>query len=491
MKKYKTLLAVVALVFAFASCQDLDKLSEDPNKVTEADPYLLLTNVSKKAFSLDGISKEYASRMIIQTDGENTSQYFKWNSGSFGNYKVLLQVQKMMDEAKRSGKEEYIAIGHFIKAYLFYDLTMTFGDIPYSEALLGENKIPFPKYDNQELVFEGILNELELASSLIQEKQTLKGDIIYAGNALKWKKLINSFQLKVLMTLSKKSKVGNIDIASRFKKVYESGDLIENNLDSGQLVFYDQAGSRYPQFNSSSYGSGMYMSGTFIDLLKELEDPRLFAFAQLTSSALEKGLSINDFSGYNGGDPIVPYAENEKLVQTKNISKIKSRYYLDATAEPNSILSYSELQFILAEAAARGWIASSAEIFYNKGIKSNFEFYETYAKTMGEYYKVDEYNKYIDNQNVKFDSSGDLQSQLKQILTQKYITMFHQGGWTIYYDHLRTGFPEFKVATGMTAPTRWIYPSSEYNQNQNHLQDAIQRQFAGSDNIKGISWWLK
>jgi len=69
--------------------------------------------------------------------------------------------------------------------------------------------------------------------------------------------------------------------------------------------------------------------------------------------------------------------------------------------------------------------------------------------------------------------------------------MFHQAGMTIYFDHLRTGYPEFKVQQGVTAPTRWLYPSSEYNRNQANLQQALDRQFNGSDHIRGVSWWLK
>lgn len=74
-------------------------------------------------------------------------------------------------------------------------------------------------------------------------------------------------------------------------------------------------------------------------------------------------MAEDNFSGYNGGDPTVPYAENEKLVQSKNISKVRSRYYQDPTNETNVILSYAELQFILAEAAARGGLQEMQRSF--------------------------------------------------------------------------------------------------------------------------------
>lgn len=490
MRKYLRTLYAITLAITVVGCHDLDKLNEDPNKIKETDPYLLLTKVEKTAFSLQNIDKEYAARMIIQTDGESTYQYLKWGSKGFDRYKDLLQTQKMMDEAVRTGKEEYLAVGHFLKAHFFYELTLTFGDIPFSEALKGEDKIPFPKYDEQEMVFVGILEELDKASEVLKKEVSLQGDIVYNGNLSRWEKLIESYKLKVLLTLSKKQKVGTIDIAQRFNSIYQKGILLQDNSDNGQITFFDQAGSRYPQFNSSSYGSSMYMSSTFINLLKERKDPRLFVFAQRTASALEQGLAEDDFAGYNGGDPTVPYAENEKLVQSKNISKVRNRYYQDPTTETNVILSYAELQFILAEAAARGWIAGSAEEFYLKGIKGNFDYYAQYAKGLGHYFTAEQYDQYIQQEEVRYKGQ-DLMVQLNQILTQKYLIMFHQAGMSIYFDYLRTGFPALKLQQGITAPTRWQYPSSEYNRNQANLQKALDRQFSGSDNIRGVSWWLK
>ncbi|MHC5361717.1 SusD/RagB family nutrient-binding outer membrane lipoprotein [Myroides sp. LJL110] len=490
MKTYNKILVFTLSCLTLGSCQDLDSLNKDPNKVTSAAPHLLLTPMAKKAFTMQGISKEYASRMLISTDGENTSQYYKWDRSDFGEYKDLVQVDKMMQEAQESQKTQYLAVGHFLKAYFFYQITLRFGDIPYSQALQGEQDIKFPSYDPQEQVLEGVLKQLDLAQSLIELDQTLQGDIIYGGDLDKWKRLINSYELKVLMSLSKKQKVGDIDVAARFNEIYQNQELMRNNADSGYLTYFDQAGSRYPQFNSSSYGSGMYMSDTFIDLLQDLKDPRLFCFAQPTAKALEEGLLIDDFNAYNGGDPVVAYAENEKLVSAKNISKVNSRYYQNPTNEPTGVLSYSELQFILAEAASRGWISGDPELFYNKGIQANFEFYNLYAKQYATYYTNQQFDKYISQDKVKFQP-GDLQSELKQILTQKYITMFHQGNWSIYYDNLRTGYPEFKLQDGITPPKRWIYPLSEYNTNQANLEKAIERQFQSQDNIRSVTWWLK
>lgn len=489
MKVYKKIIALFVVISCLFSCQDLDKLNEDPNKVQDADAYLIMTNMLKSTFTMEGIGKEYATQMIVMTDGENAYQFYKWNRGGYGDYKSLLQVNKMIEQANKKGQDEYIGVGHFLRAYLFYNLTITFGDVPYSESLKGEEGIGFPKYNTQEEVLYNVLRELDIASEFIEKGNIMKGDIIYNGDINKWSKLIDSYKLKVLISMSKKDKVGDLDIVRKFNEIYAKGNLLQSNADNGQLRYYDQEGSRYPQFNSSSYGSGMYMSSTVIDILKERKDPRLFVFAQMTAKALEEGKEMNDFEGYNGGDSTVPYAENDLLVKAKNISKINSRYYMNATNEPHNLLSYAELQFILAEASVRKWITSDAEMHYNNGIKASFDFYNTYAKEYSKFFSEEAINKYLTGEAVKF-VAGNEQNELEQVLTQKYLISFHQGRWTAYWDFVRTGFPKLKPQ-GNTPPTRWMYPTTEYNRNQENLTEAIGRQFGGNDNVRGITWWLK
>ena len=65
---------------------------------------------------------------------------------------------------------------------------MRVGDIPYSEALRGEtDNIRLPKYDKQEDIFAGILNELKEANTLINTNDKIGGDIVYNGNIERWK----------------------------------------------------------------------------------------------------------------------------------------------------------------------------------------------------------------------------------------------------------------------------------------------------------------
>lgn len=479
-------------IFSLTSCEtNLDKINENPNDQANIDPQYLLTYVSRSAFAVQG-DPMYASRMLIGTDGENVYQYMKWNDASFNTYSTdLLNTMKMMQEGERINNKNYQAIGKFYRAFHFYNLSLKFGSIPYTEAIKGESGITQPKYDSQETVMAGILNELKEANDLINTSDAIAGDIVYNGDASKWKKLINSFRLKILMTLSKKTTVGGINIANEFASIAGSQTLMTSIQDNGELKFADAADSRYTTFNSSGYGSSLYMANYFINMFKDRQDPRIFTFAEPTTSAKENGLAITNFNGYNGGNPTSPYADNAALIIAKNISKVNERFYKDATNEPSSILSYAELEFILAEATARGWISGSAKTHYDNAIKASFQFYQTYVKNPNQYFVGFDVNNYLASTLVVYNNLAPLQTQLEKIMTQKYMTMFHQGQWTVYQDYLRTGYPNLPLQTGVTAPLRFRYPQVEYNYNNTNLQSALNAQYGGQDNITSKPWWLQ
>lgn len=483
------------IFFALMSCEELDEYRENPNNVSETHPQLLLTKIAFDAFQVEAVEPEFASRMVVQTDGEQAEQWYTWNRGSFSDYNKLRDVQKMMEEARRIEKPAYEALAKLFRALYFYDLTLTFGDIPYSEALKGETEELYkPKYDSQKVVFIGILNELSEANSILKENSDIiEGDIIYGGNADQWRKFVNSFRLKVLITLSNKESESDLNIASSFANIVNNEPIIESLEDNAHLVFFDQLGSRYTEFSDASgYASARYMDSTFVQRLIDREDPRLFIYSGLTKEAKEKGLAINDFNAYEGGNPIAPYGEvNDKAVAGK-LSKVNLRYTTDPTNEPHMVLGYPEMQFILAEASVRGWINSPAKDHYENAVKASFEFYNLYAENYSSYVDASAAENYLQHELVAFDNATTDEERIERIITQKYLQSFEQGRWTKYFEHLRTGYPLFLAQEGVTPPTRWMYPNDEYNYNEEDVQKAIERQFGeGNDDTRKTPWWIK
>ena len=487
----KKILLLILSVYVCVSCDSLEDMNIDPNNPTETHPSLLLTKICMDAFRR-GTDGMYATKKVIQADGESADQYYKWTRGSFSYYNNLRNVRKMYEEAERVDAPVYIALSKFFRAYYFYELTLRFGDIPYSQALNAEGDgIYAPVYDSQEDVFAGILQELKEADEiLVNDGSIIDGDIIYSGNGDMWRKLINSFRLKVLMTLSNHTTVGSLNIAGEFKTIATSRPLMNSLADNGQLVYLDQQGNRYPQFNAQ--WSGYYMDDTFIQQMRIRQDPRLFIFASQTNRGRTEGKAIDDFSSYEGGDPAAPYSDAIIKVSEGTISPINDRFRVAPVVEPTMLMGYSELQLVLAEAAVRGWLDTDAEVHYENGIRASFSFYETYARTYAEYLDENAVNNYLNEPLVDFNMANNDEQRIERVVLQKYLVTFYQGNWDSFFEHLRTGYPEFKHAEGTEIPKRWMYPQDEYINNSGNVEAAITHQFGnGNDRTNMATWWLK
>jgi hypothetical protein len=497
MKQVIFILSVFTLM-VLASCQPLDEYRENPNNVTATHPKLLLTKIGKSAFDVEQGAEscvvQYTSRMMIISDITLEEQFYTWSRGNYGKYDELRDVQKMMEEATRIESPAYRALAKVFRSIYFYDLTITFGDIPYSQALKGEADNTYqPEYDTQKQVFQGILKELEEANdTLAVSQEIIEGDIIYNGDLTNWRKFINSFRLKVLLTLSDKESDSDLNVASEFANIVANEPIINSVAENGQLIFYDLLDSRYTEFNDSRFASAVFLDETFVERLAEREDPRLFIYADQTPNAKEAGLAIDDFTGYGGGNPIATTDEVYEAALAGRVSVINPRYHKDPVNEPHMVLGYPEVQFILAEAVVRGWIAGNAKTYYENGVKGSFEFYNMYAEKYAQYVEPADADNYLLNTLVNYDNATSDDERIELIITQKYLQSFLQNKWTPYFEHLRTGYPSFAYQGSNTPPTRWMYPQEAFDYNQANVDAAIARQFgANNDNTREIPWWLK
>lgn len=494
MKTIKTF-SLIAIVFLANACKDFDELQTDPNRTSQTHPGLLLTNIQAAipgnsngvvpTFRVVNVEAMLASRMIVFTDGAAVEQYYGWQRSNFARYNTLRQIVKMEEEAERLQLENYKHLALFLKSVQILELTKVFGDVPYSEALQTTSGIYTPSYDNQEDIYVKVLDDLKLANnSLDASLGDITGDVIYGGDITKWKKLINSYSLRVLISLSEKTGNSRLNVVGRFQEIVNDPDtypIFESNDDNAALHFQDLVNNRYPYFNNNNFKTAYYMEESFVDLLKARQDPRLFVFADRKPQG--SALPDTDFDAYGGLGGSDPLSDNTNRLVNGEASRVDERYYLDPVNEPSVLLGYAEVQFTLAEAAERGWITSDAEEHYENGIRASFDFYGISS---------DEQDAYLLEPEVEYDPANGIE----MIITQKYINFFMNGGWEAFYNHLRTGFPQFDVDGGGIlnngqVPKRWMYPQNELQLNVENVEEAISRQYAGNDDINGVMWLLK
>lgn len=506
----KKILSLVLAAIALSACGDFDEINLNPDMPTKVTPDFLAAQITLK--STDAMNDRSAKWLFDDswlmkstsfTEHMEWYMYNKFERGYYDEYYYLTDARKMVemaesDESIPEGEyKAYLALNHFIRGLVFYKATMAMGDIPCAEAINGEVGGNFsPVYDTQEEVFVTILTDLQKAASLFGEATTLKGDIVFNGNVDLWQRTTNSLILRVLNMLSKKATVGAINIKTLFEETAFK-PLMRNENESYRRV-YDATKSAqwYPfYYEKQNFWPYPVMTSFFIDMLKGLNDYRLFYYTE-PAEALSAH-PANTFEAYSGVDPTLEYGQIQAEFTQGIHSSINKRYYRVAQGEPIKIIAYSEIQFVLAEAAWRGWkTPQSAKEHYENGVRAAMM--STAENTPEEYRHgviIDE--AYI-NEYLKGAAAFNQDNALEQIMIQKFLGSFVQIPFNSYYDYRRTGYPKLPIdpATNMNElkdrlPVRWMYPSLEYSQNRENVEAAIQRQFGGTDTPNDVMWLLK
>ncbi|WP_337084749.1 SusD/RagB family nutrient-binding outer membrane lipoprotein [Elizabethkingia anophelis] len=489
MKSTKIYFLTIITVLGLSGCSKVEDYQDDPNRPTRVGPESLLPDIEINAFKTIDASAALASRQLTYINGVNREQYYDWqrSSSSFGNYDNIKQVQKMIGEAERTGSPVYKSLARFFRSYFFISLTETYGDIPYSEAV--KDGIFYPKYDDQKSIYKDVLNELALANTELSKfNSNISGDLIYNGDLLKWRKLINSYRLRILMDLSKRADDSDLNVKQSFADIVNNpsqNPIMEGVGDSGALPFYNLVNNRYPYFNSNDLKTAYYMEQSFVDKLKKSKDPRLFKMAEKKTSTV--GVMPDDpFSYYDGLYGSGDLGENSKRASDGLASRINPRYFDDPINEPTLLMGYAELQFILAEAAVRGWIGGNANAYYTKGISASMDFYKIGSADAA---------AYLAQPTIALKPNSEIE-QIKQIMDQKHTALFFNTGWRIFYDQRRTGFPKFNtdgkgILNDGKIPKRRMYPSTEITNNNTNLTNAVNKQYPDGDNINGVMWLIK
>lgn len=506
--KYTTYagLSFLSLLLLFG-CNNFDEINTNPDTTTSVSASLLATNVILHFTKFSGrdakvmISENALPKYVAYAnEGQLDEQYNKIGNGDFNSMTILPNIQKMIEYAEGGIMEDsYRGIGAFAKAYTFYNLTMTMGDIPYSEAGMGDEGIYKVKYDTQEQVLEGVLNELYLADQNLSKGVTFEGDPTpYNGDPEKWRRAVNSFALKVLMSLSKKETIGTINVKSRFAEIVSAGHIMDASTGFYGLMYSIK--NNHPMSGTNDlFTRRTIISSLLIDNLKMLDDRRMYYIAEPAEALISEGKNPSDPSAYMGVDVDIEYAVMNAGHNNNLYSLINKRFLKEEASEPLRLITYAEQQLILAEAVLKGWIPGDAKTYYESGVKAALTDVMTQANASfaHEMPITPEYIAAYFTGEAVFKST--LNEQLKQIWMQRYILHFMQDAKSSYFEYRRNTYPEFPINPNTSLnennkngiPMRWLYPGSETSYNRENLEEALNRQFDGYDEINKIMWILK
>ncbi|WP_108866722.1 SusD/RagB family nutrient-binding outer membrane lipoprotein [Aquimarina aquimarini] len=474
MKNYIYLFVFTILLAGCAA--DFEDINTNPNAPVDVQPSLLLRQVLYnygEQMSYEGfVAGNLLSQHLTALDFNLFDRHALKSPQLGGNPWAIFYTNLRDNETILTKSRDiptftvYEGPALIFKAYMTMALTDLFGDVPYSEAFIGNQGTVTPKYDTQEAIYlaeGGILDNLEKGIEAIQNYSgsiSLDGDLLYNGNLDNWVKFANSLRIKALIRISAKE-----DISEQLQAIVSEGNYITTNIDNAVFEFTDSEPNnfRLARLRAGDFNN-FVMSETIENILTDLNDPRINILFRPFGNA-----TTNEYNGLING--IDASQTTISLAEYSLAGTIFREHTGDLDA---NYMTAWETHFLLAEAAVKGFITEDAKTLYDTGITQAFEYWQT---TLPENYL---------NTTVAFDTN----KALEQISTQKWIANMINGyeGWIEYR---RTGFPRLKPVSASlnngVIPVRMPYPAEEATLNTTHYNQAAQN--TNSNSIDFPVWW--
>jgi hypothetical protein len=462
------------IILILQACKkDFEGINTNPNLPKDVEPALLLRQViynygeemSYEGFVAGNLLGQHFTMIDFNLFDRHSLTEPQLGGNPWPVIYTNLRDNNFILESARSNTAYAVYEGPalILKAYIAAALTDIYGDVPYTEALLGIEGTIAPKYDSQESIYSsdgGILNNLEMGIAVLQNyngPQTLDGDILFNGDLAAWITFAKSLQIKCLMRISNR-----IDVSSQLQILYDDADFMSSNAQNAVFDFSNGLPNSFRMAQLRDGDFNLYvMSETMEEVLYKYSDPRMSVlfrpFGNDTTGFGYEGL-LNGPDASATSISVADYSLPGTIFRTHTGD-------LDA-----NFLTSWETQFLLAEASEKGIITANAQTLYDNAVTQAFE-----------YWGVDLPATYLTSDSAAFGIFGA--DKLEQIITQKWIANSINGyeGWIEYR---RTGLPKLKNVSaslnGGLIPMKMPYPPDEAALNSEN--------FPGND-VNGGVWW--
>lgn len=489
LKKPVLFLAVAAV--GLTGCQEhYEQLNTNPNEPSVTSTAFLMTNAQKTMMDLtwdewfNGRRGNQLAQYWASNQYSNESRYaFRLNITNtyWARFysRPLLDLQEIIrlneaGDARFSGlNPNQASMAKVLQAWLYQNMTDTWGPIPFSEALKLNDGIAFPKYDSQENVYMGLLSMLnEAINGFNESADPSGGDMIYGGDVTKWKRFANSLKLRVALRMAD---VKPAEAQAAAAEAIAAG-VMQSNDDNALFPYRAGAPNNNPIAEDYKERNDFAASSTMVDELNRLGDPRVGFFYE---PAVTSGTFIGEVYGLTEAD--AGATPNDDVSQ-------RGTLVLQETF-PGIYLDYAQVEFMLAEAAERGIAgAGAAATHYNNGIEASMQFWDTDGTLT-----TTDISNYITQASVDYMTLMNGGETWREIIgRQKWIALYMQGiqGWTEWrrLDFGILQMPAGGALVGSGIPNRLIYPVDEQTLNGEQYAAGVSL-LNGGDNTSTKLWW--
>ncbi len=458
----KKILIILMTFLVIASCTKLEDLNKDI-KNPEAVPGVTLfsnaqkaladqiasTNVNLNVFKLwaqywteTTYTDEANYDIINRTIADNAwREWYRDVLMDFREARLVIGATTYATELEELEAANQLVIIDIMEVFVYERMVTLWGNIPYTEALDIENITPV--YDDAFIIYKDLLTRIDNDIAALDESNGSFGsaDLVYHGDVTAWKMFANTLKLKMGTVLS------DVDATLAETTINAAiAGAFASNADNAEFVYQSNTPNTNPLYVDLTLSGRQDFIGTTIitDYMNPWEDPRRAAYYTFAPDT-------NVYLGgvYGASNPYAGFSHVDEAIAT------------DPTF-PCLLLSYVEVEFYLAEAAARGFTNGAPEVHYNAGITASFDYWGLSDSTAS----------YLANPAVAY---GTAEGDWKQkIATQAWIAFYNNGylGWT---EWRRLDFPILPDPPDMevaSQPVRFTYPVFEQTLNNDNYYQA-------------------
>ena len=344
-------------------------------------------------------------------------------------------------------------------AYAYSVLVDTFGDVPYTESNDIEGH-PQPKYDDAKTIYKDLIARLTTDVNLLTATDSFgSADLVYGGSAAKWKKFANSLRLRLAVNLDD---ADHAYAASQITAAVTAG-LISSNADNTNLQYLGAQPNTNPLYVDlvASGRHDFVPANTLVNKMNTLSDPRRAKYFTLAPDNTYKG------GIYGTGNSYTNFSHVSATIESPTL--------------PGTLFDYAEVEFLLAEAAAKGIaVGGTAESHYNAGITASMQNWGVASADIA---------TYLARTDVAYTTATGTYKQ--KIGEQAWLALYNRGfeAWTSYR---RLDFPVLAAPAGAyngltSVPVRYSYPAKEQTLNSANVTAAITA-IGGNDLTTKLFW---
>lgn len=428
----------------------------------------LVATISDNMFNYAGFFAQYFNQLpeSQQFDAISENRINVSDQVFDGAYRTLYSgvLADLEDVKKKTNSTADLLAVAVLRTMSFQLLVDNTDKTPYIESL-GGSEVPNPKYDDGDVVYKGVLAELDEALSAYKtnsEPMTVT-DMMFKKNMTQWVGLANAVKLRMYMRMYEKDN----SVKDKIVALVNDNDFFIG--DAALDIFADVPGNRSP-FYASYYELGQAnhcASYPIIQYMLHTDDPRI-AYAYDKTAA--DGKYVGEIPGAKNVTKEWVGSENWK---NKNVSNVNFKLHNGTGAtRPGIIFTQANLQFLIAEAKLRFLNdEAGAKVAYEDAIKADFAFKG-----------FDGVETYLAGEYVNFDLA---ENKLELIYMQKWAAFCYTDHMEAWSEIRRTDVPKLSTKDGKSIfETPSIYTPGE-------LIDPVRNSIVGGGLVKRLPYSYK